>query len=80
MATLIVFCAHGSISRGLENRLEILKIKERIKAIHPTALLRSTKILMRVLDTCCYSDSCERPSAYAGVKKTRQIEEIIMIK
>ena len=32
-----------------------------------TTLLRTARILRRVLETCCHSNSCERPSAKTNV-------------
>ena len=46
---LKVIGALGTASKGLEKRLEKLKIKGRIETIHTIALLTSTKIVRRLL-------------------------------
>ena len=50
-----------------------------LKTISTTALLKSTWILKRVLETCCHSDFCEKPSIRVGVKNLLQITIIIII-
>ena len=45
-----VFGALGTVSKGLEKRLEELKIKGRILNLQTAALLTSTRILRRVLE------------------------------
>ena len=50
---------------------EELEMKGRIETIQTTALLRSARILRRVLEICCRSDSSERPPANAGVKNNK---------
>ena len=41
----------GTVHNGLKRGLEVLKIRERIKTIQTTALLRSVRILRRDLET-----------------------------
>ena len=41
----------GIVPKVLEGELEMLEIRERIKTIQTTALLRSARILRRVLET-----------------------------
>ena len=48
---LIVIGALGLIFKGLEKGLEDLKIKGQVETIQTTTLLRSARILRRVLDT-----------------------------
>ena len=62
-----------TIPKGLVRGLENLEIRERAETIQTTALLRSTRMLKRVLETCCHSDSNERPSAKAGVKNPQRV-------
>ena len=47
---------------GFVRGLEELEIEGQIKAIQTTILLRAARILRRVLETYCHSDSSERPS------------------
>ena len=64
----IVIGALGTITKGLVQALEDLEKRERVDTIETTALLRLARILRRVLETCCHSNSCEKPLAIAGVK------------
>ena len=47
----IVIGALGTITKRLSKGLEDLKIGERVETIQTTALLRTTRILRRVLET-----------------------------
>ena len=47
----IVVVAFGMVPKGLERKLEELKSGGRIKTIQTTVLLKSTRILRRVLET-----------------------------
>ena len=58
---LIAIDAFGTVTKGLLKGLEDLDFKERVETIQTTALLRRARILRRVLETCCYSNSSERP-------------------
>ena len=49
--TPVVIGALGTITKGLVQREEDLKIRGRVETIQTTALLRSAKILRRVLET-----------------------------
>ena len=68
----VIIGALGIVTKGLLKGLEDLVIKGRVKTIQNTELLRSDKIPRRVQErleeTCCHSDSSERPSANADVK------------
>ena len=64
----IVIGALGTVTIGLVEELEELEIKGRMETIQITALLGSAIILRRVLETCCHSNSCKKPSASAGGK------------
>ena len=46
----IVICAHGTVSKGLVQGLEDLKITRQVETAQTIALLRSTRILRRVLE------------------------------
>ena len=47
----IVIGALGTVAKGLLKSLEDLKVGGRVETIQTTALLRTTKILRRVLET-----------------------------
>ena len=64
----IVIRAFGTVTKGLLKGLEDLDVGGRAETIQTTALLRRAKILRRVLETCCHSNSSERPSGNADVK------------
>ena len=53
-----------------------LEIGGRAETIKTTAVLRSARILSRVLETCRHSDSSERPSANSTVKKLARSKTI----
>ena len=80
MVIAIVIGALGTVTKGLVQGLEVLEIRGRVEALQTTALLRSARILRRVLETCCHSNSSEKPSANAGVKNSQKSKIIIMIK
>ena len=67
--------AFGTVTNGLLNGLEDLEVGERVKTIQTTALLRTARILRRVLDTWgdYHSNSSERPSANADVKNSKGV-------
>ena len=64
---LIVIGSLGTISKDLGKGVEEWEINGRIETIQTAALLRTARILLRVLgraeDNCCHSDSRERPPA-----------------
>ena len=62
----IVVGVLGIIPKGLVKGLEDLEIRRLAEIIQTTALLRSARILKRVLETCCHSNS--KSSAIVGVK------------
>ena len=73
---LIVIGAFCAATKGLLNGLEDLEVREQLETIQTTALLKTTRILRRVLEikeTCCHSNSSERPSANANVKNSNEI-------
>ena len=53
----IVICALDIDPKGLINGLGDLEIRERVETIQTPALLRTTRILIRVLETCCHTIS-----------------------
>ena len=63
----IVIGGLGTVTKGLKE----LEITGRVKTVQTTALLRSTRILRRILETwrdLCHSNSSKTPSANADVK------------
>ena len=45
----------GTVTKGLLKGLEDLEVGGRVETIQMTALLRTARILRRVLETCCHS-------------------------
>ena len=61
----IVICTLRTLPAGMEKRLEELKIKGRIETIETTALLKSIRIVRRVMET--WGDLLSKiPPANAG--------------
>ena len=77
MVIPIIICALRTVNEGLAQGRENLEIRGRVDTIQTTALLRSAR---GVLKTGCHSNSSEKPSANAGVKNSKIIIIIIMIK
>ena len=69
----IVIGALGTITKGLLKGLEDLEVGGRVETIQTTALLRTARILRRVLKTCCHSNSSEKPSANIDVKNSKGV-------
>ena len=65
---IIVIGVFGTVTKVLLKGQENLEIGEQVETIQTAALLRTVRILRRVLETCCYSNSSERPSANTDVK------------
>ena len=68
----IVIGAFGTVTKGLLKGLEDLEVGGRVETIQTTALLRTVRILRRVLETCCHSDFSEKPSANTDVKSSNE--------
>ena len=68
----IVIGAFGTVTKGILNGLEDLEVGDRVETIKITAFLKTARILRRVLETCCHSNSSERLSAYADVKNSNE--------
>ena len=66
-----VIGAFGTVTKGLLNGLEDLEVRGQEETIQTTALLRTARILRRVLEICCPLNSSERPSALADVKNSK---------
>ena len=65
------------VTKGLIQ--EDLQITGRVENVQTTALLTSARILRTVLETCCHSNSSEKPSANADVKNSEGVKIIIII-
>ena len=72
----IVIGALGTIPEGLVKGLEDLEIRRQEEMIQSTALLRSVRILRRVLET---SNSSKSSSTNTGVKNFQRTKIIIII-
>ena len=48
----IMIGAFGTVSKGLLEELEVLEVGGQVETIQTTALLRTARILRRVLETC----------------------------
>ena len=78
----IIIDGLGKVIKGLVRGLEDLEIRGQMETIQTTALLRSARILRRILETeetCCQTDFREKPSNKAGMKNSQKIEVIIII-
>ena len=60
------------ITKELLKGLEDLEKRGRVETIQTTALLSSARILRRVLETCCLSDSSGKLSVNDGVKNSQK--------
>ena len=74
----IVNGALGTITKGLLKGLEDLEVGGWVETIQTTILLRTSRILRRVLETCCHSNSSEKPSANTDVKNSLIIIMLVM--
>ena len=67
----IVIGAFGTVTKGLTKGLEDLEIKGQVETIQTTTLLRTARVLRkpcRLKETCCHSNSYERPLSNVDVK------------
>ena len=67
----IVIGAFGTVTKGLLKGLEFLEFRGRVETIQTIALLRTARILRKVLETWgdLLSNFSERPSANVDEKK-----------
>ena len=65
----IIIGALGTVTKGLIQKLEELEITGRVETVQTTVLLRSTKILRKVQETCCHSNPSGKLSGNDDVKK-----------
>ena len=70
--TPIVIGAFRNITKRLLKGLEDLEVGGGVETIQTTALLRTARILRRVLETCCHPNSSEKPSANTDVKNSNE--------
>ena len=72
----IVIGAFGTITKGLLKGLEDLEVGGWVETIQMTALLRTARILRRILETweetCCHSNSSEKSSANTDMKTLKE--------
>ena len=76
MIVPIVIGALGTITKGLLKGQEDLEVGGWVETIQTTALLRMARILRQVLETeetCCHSNSREKPSANTDVKNSKGV-------
>ena len=66
----IVIGAFGTVTKGLLKGQEGLEVGGRVETIQTTELLRTARILRRVLKS--HSNSSEKPSANADVKSSNE--------
>ena len=70
----IVIGAFSTVTKGLLKGLEDLDAEERVEIIQTTALLRTARMLRRVRETYCHSNSSETPSVNADVKNYKGVK------
>ena len=68
----IVIDAFGTVTKGILKGLEDLKVGGRMETIQTTALLRTARILRKILETYCHLNSTESQSANADVKNSNE--------
>ena len=71
----IVIGAFGTVTKGLLKGLEDLEVGGRVETIQTTKLLKTARILRRVLEIsgyCCHLDSSEKPSANPDMKSSNE--------
>ena len=73
MIVPIVIGAFDTRTKGLLKGLEGLEFGGRVETIQMTVLLKTVRILRRVLETCCHSNSSEKPSANTDAKNYKGV-------
>ena len=69
----IIIGAFGTVTKGLLKGLKDLEVGGQVETIQTTTLLRTARILRRILEfeeTYCHSESSEKPSSNADVKNS----------
>ena len=72
----IVIGVFGTVTKGLSKGLVDLEIRGRVETIQTTTLLRTDRIVRRILETCCHSKSIERQSVKNDVKNAQGVNNI----
>ena len=70
VVVVIAAVAFGTTAKGL---LKGLEVGGQVETIQMTALLRTARILRQVLETCCHSNSSEKPSANTDMKNSKGV-------
>ena len=65
----IMIGAFGTVTKGLLKGLEDLEVGGIVKTIQTTTFLRTARILRRLEETCCHSNSSEKTSAKTDEKE-----------
>ena len=68
----IVIGAFGTVTKWLLKGLEDLEVGWRVETIHYLERQEYREESERLEETCCHSNSCERPSAKADVKNSNE--------
>ena len=71
MKVTIIPIGIGTLIKSPKDELRDFELTGRVETIQTPTLLRTARILRRVLETCCHSNSNESPSAYADVKNSQ---------
>ena len=74
-----IFGTFITVTNLLINWLENLEKRGRVERLQTTALVRSARILRRVLETWCPSNSRGKSSANAGVNNSQMSKIILLI-
>ena len=69
----IMISDFGTVTKVLLKGLEDLEIGGRVETIQSTTLLRTARIFRWVLETCCHSNSSERPLSNTDVKNPQWV-------
>ena len=81
MKVIVILSAVGSlglVTIDLEKRLEKLESREKIDTIQTIALLKSTRILRRVLnpeETCCHLDFSKKQLIKICMKNSHSVKQ-----
>ena len=72
----IVIGTFGTVTEGLLKGREDLEVGGLVETIQMTAMLRTARIqrrTWRLEETCCHSNSSEKPSANTDVKNSKRV-------
>ena len=68
---LIVIGALGTVTKGMVQEQEDLEITGQVETVQTTEYGEE---LWRLVETCCHSNSSEKPSANTGVKNSLRVK------